>query len=88
MYKRQVHEIHQINNAKYYGVVKNGNITTVWSAGSVDGVPNPITIRGLPAKLLSDITSEETGEYIGQLDGKLGKLKFYTSKERREAVVR
>ena len=84
----EVHEIHQINNAKYYGVVKNGNVMTVWSAGSVDGVPNPITIRGLPAKLLSDITSEETGEYIGQLDGKLGKLKFYTSKERREAVVR
>ena len=83
----EVHEVHQINGTKYYGVVRNGNVTTVWSAGSVNGVPNPITIRDLPAKLLSDIISDDTGGYIGQIDGKLGRLTFYSNKERKEAEI-
>ena len=83
----KVHEIHEINDVKYYGVVKNGDVTTAWSAGSVDGVPNPITIRGLPAKLLSELIGEDAGKYIGQIDGRVGKLKFYSSTERPEPAV-
>ena len=81
----EVHTVHRIDGVKYYGVVSNGDETSVWKVNGFDG---SITIRGLPAKLVSDVTNDSTGEYIGQLDGKLGKLEFFTSDKRIEAKIR